>query len=145
MKQKKIIIITSIIVIFLIVVFLIIGIIIANNNNSVKQKGVEVVIYQYHVYNYKFDTTKSRVEIYRAFFNDELEYDKIIYALDNNSGYNHVVIKDGIVKVTEASCTNHTCQHHNITNKSDSLSLLDSMLDISCYPNGLFIVLEEIK
>ncbi len=144
MNNKKTILITTIIVIVLLVASIIGCIIVYNNNQKIKEKNIEVVIYQYDKTNSNNKT--ELIEYDRFVMNNDTKYDNIIYMLNNNNEYNHVVIKNGVIKVIEANCYNHVCERMIIDlNSKDFNLLIPDSITIDCKPHGLKITLEEIK
>lgn len=54
-----------------------------------------------------------------------------------NGGYNHVVIQDGQVSVTEANCPDQICVKH--------IPISHTLEDIVCLPNRLVVKVEPTK
>ena len=144
MSKKKIIIITSVIISIILVLSIIGCIIVYNLNNNIKQKNLKVVIYQYYT---SVDKKHLEPTIYDSFlFDENTTYDEYIYMLDNNQEYNHVVIENGKVIVTESNCYNGNCKRMIIDLKAEDFSLLNpNITTIECKPHGLKITLEEVK
>lgn len=139
-NDKKYIILISIIAAALLVLFIGLAIfIVMKNKEFLDKQNVEVVIYQYEVKDYQIDFDSEAVEVYRAAFTKDLNYDEYIYTKDEK-GYNHIVIADGLIKVETANCYNKTCTHTEISRDG-----LLSNRTIICHPHGLYIVLEEIE
>ena len=79
-------------------------------------------------------------------FDENTTYDEYIYMLDNNQEYNHVVIENGKVIVTESNCYSGRCKRTIIDLKVEGFSLLNpNLTTIECKPHGLKITLEEVK
>ena len=73
---------------------------------------------------------------------DGLEYGR--FSLDEprtlridhkNGGYNVIVIADGAVDITEASCPDHICVNHRKAHKNKDT--------ITCLPNNLIVTIEN--
>lgn len=145
MNKKKTIIITVIIISIILICSIIGCIIVYNKNMNLKSKKLNLVIYQYYT-----SPDKLTVEpiIYETLydFNNETSYDKYIYMLEDDNEYNHIIIKDGKVIVTEANCYNGNCKRMIIDINDSNFSLLNpNITTIECKPHGLKITLEEAK
>ena len=114
----------------------IIGSIVVNRINKSKfNDNVYVVIYQYNVVDYNIDLNSEPTILYKERFTEDLVYESII--TNATGGINKVVIKDGVIKVTESNCRDALCENYTI--------FCDNFLnnvDITCMPNGLIITLE---
>lgn len=145
-KNRKVIWITVAIVGFILIASIISMVVLSMKNASLKEGKVRVVIYQYYT---DLADKKKEPVIYKSFvFTKDLEYDEVIYALhsDGEHDYNHVVIKDGKIKVTQADCFEGRCQYMVIDLNNQSLSILNpNTTTIECKPHGLRITLEEIE
>lgn len=144
MSKKKIVIITSIIVSIILVLSIIGCIIVYNLNKDLKNKELKLVIYQYYTTG---ENIKLEPMVYDSFeFDEETTYDKIIYMLDNANEYNHIVIENGKVIVSESNCYNGNCKRMIIDLLDSEFSLLNpNITTIECKPHGLKITLEEVK
>lgn len=136
-KEKNIIIIVSILILLIISFSVFISIKQNISNKKEKDNQLYLVIYQYEVSNYNINYNKDKVLYKKIEFNYELELDEIITSLDK-SGYNHLVVSNGVAKITEADCLNHICMGQSITLDNDFLN----NKEIICMPNGLVISLE---
>lgn len=141
MKDKKTIItlsVVSAIILLLLLVATILFVKIRSDNQQTLNDDPHVVIYQYHVVDYKYDTSIPPVKIYDEVFTEDLFYEARIVAIDNPDRFSVIQIKDGVVRVIDTNCYHETCKHSDINIKGG----LFNNTSIQCLPNGLEIKLE---
>ena len=144
MNKKKTIIITSI-VIFIIFALSIVGcIVVYNQNKSLKEKKLQLVIYQY--YTSGENKTLDPVVFTSFEFSKTTFYSQTIHMLEDPNEYNHVYVENGKVIVTQSNCYNGNCKRMIIDINDSNFSLLNpNLTTIECKPHGLKITLEEVK
>lgn len=144
MSKKKVIIITSVVVSLIMILSIIGCIVVYNLNKNLKEKQLRLVIYQYYI---SSENKHLEPVIYDNFiFDESTTYDKVIYMLEDSNEYNHVIIENGKVIVSESNCYNGNCKRMIIDLLDSEFSLLNpNITTIECKPHGLKITLEEVK
>ncbi|MBO5657286.1 MAG: NusG domain II-containing protein [Agathobacter sp.] len=64
-----------------------------------------------------------------------LDEPRTLHIDHKNGGYNVIVIADGAVDITEASCPDHICVNHRKAHKNKDT--------ITCLPNNLIVIIEN--
>lgn len=113
----------------------------SRNKDLLDNQSLHIVIYQYHVNEYKYDRSKPPVKIYDEVFTKELFYETRIVAIDNSDRYSVVQIKEGIVRVIDTNCYHEICKHSDINIEGGMFN----NTSIQCFPNGLEIILEVVE
>lgn len=133
-KNNKIIIITASILVLVFVVTILISAIFIKKNNDLKKEPIDIVISQMQ--------DEEIIEVYRARFTNELEYNHTFESFINSGKGNTVIIKNGECFIVDSTCPTHTCEDYRLTNKK---GIFNSSSTITCLPNGLYISLEAAK
>lgn len=137
-KEKYIILSVSILILILLSISIYISIKENNKNKKTNETNYNLVIYQYEVSNYNINYNSEPIIYKKMPFTKDLELDEVIISLDKN-GSNHLIIKNGEVKVIDATCKNHICMTNKITLDNDFIN----NKEIICMPNGLVVTIEN--
>lgn len=133
-KNKKTILVTVSILIILFLALSIVSLKLINDNNKLKEGKIDIVISQMQ--------GETIVEVYRAAFSNDLNYQHIYESNINPGKANTVIIKNGECYIIDSTCPNHTCEDYRLTNKK---GIFNSSSTITCLPNGLYISIETSK
>lgn len=133
-KNKATIVVTISILLIIFIALTIFSIKLINDNNKLKEGKIDIVISQMQ--------GENIVEVYRAVFSDDLDYQHIYESNINPGKSNTIIIKNGECYIIDSTCPNHTCEDYRITNKK---GIFNSSSTITCLPNGLYISLETSK
>lgn len=130
-KENKNVVLVCSIIAFILVLSFIVSLFVRRNKESINNT---IYIFQYQVEDFNIVYDNEPVLLYKFTFTNDLYFDKIINSIDNKY-FNHVIISNGTIKVTDSNCKNKLCMNHKI-------KLYDTVFDgrtIICAPSGLYI------